>query len=143
MTLQVLERPLPKLDADGSPFWEGTKREELLLQRCDSCEALRFFPRRQCPVCWSAAVRWEPAVGRGTIYSFAIVHRAPSAGFSHLVPYAIALVDLEEGVRMLSRLTDSDLDSVVIGADVEVRYEPVTDEVTLPLFALVPGETAS
>jgi uncharacterized protein len=129
-------RPRPKLDADGAPFWAAAREERLVIQRCADCGTLRYYPRRQCPVCWSDTCEWVQASGRGTIYTWSIVRRAPSPGFQDIVPYAVALIDLDEGVRVLSRLVDSALEEVRIGASVQVRFEVLDNEVTLPLFTL-------
>ena len=130
-------RPRPNVDADGAPFWAAARDKQLVIQRCVDCGTLRYYPRRQCPVCWSTDPEWVPATGRGTIYTHSVVRRSPSPGFQDLVPYSVALIDLEEGVRMLSRIVDATVEDVRIGAQVEVRFEVLDDEVTLPVFALV------
>jgi uncharacterized protein len=135
-SIPLHDRPRPKIDADGAPFWAATRERRLVIQRCADCGRLRYFPRRHCPVCWSATVDWVPVSGRGTIYTYSVVRRSPSPGFKDLVPYAVALIDLEEGVRVFSRLVDCAVEDVGIGAPVDVRFEALDDEVTLPLFTL-------
>lgn len=134
MTEITYEKPLPNLAGDSLPYWEGCKEGKLLLQRCVRCKRFRFYPRWLCPHCSSADVEWVQASGRGVVHAVTVVHRAPSKAFAKDCPYVIALVELEEGVRMMSNVTDCPSESVVIGMPVQVYFDPVTPEVTLPKF---------
>lgn len=125
--------PLPAIDPDTQPFWDGAKRGELLLQRCTACGHVQFYPRVLCVRCGSA-VEWIAASGRGSVYSYTVVHRAPHEALGALVPYVVALIDLEERVRMMSRLRGIAPDAVRIGQAVRVAFEPITDDVMLPVF---------
>jgi uncharacterized OB-fold protein len=136
----MLDRPLPRIDADNAPYWEGARKNELRLQRCSDCGTLRFYPRHHCPDCWSSSTEWVVASGRGRVHSWAGVHRAPFQAFRDDVPYVVALVDLDEGVRVFSRIEGERAAEVAIGAPVEVRFSRVTDDITLPTFSLVDGE---
>lgn len=126
---------LPRLDADSSPFWTAALEGRLLIQYCSSCDTPRFYPRLLCPSCHSDDYRWEEAGGAGVVYSYSVVHRAPSPSFAANVPYVVALIDLDEGVRMMSNVI-ADPSEVGIGDRVRVRFRPVTDEVALPEFVL-------
>lgn len=127
--------PLPVSDGDSQPFWEGIGRRELLIQRCDACQRHVFYPRSHCPHCFGDSLSWVQATGTGTIYSYTVVHQAygPFAGD---VPFVVALVELQEGVRMMTRIAGSPPEAVRVGASVYVVFEHINDELTLPYFAL-------
>ena len=126
-------RPRPHVDSDTRPFWEGTRAGELRLQRCRHCARVIFYPRSLCPECMSDDIEWFVASGKGSIHSFVVVHRAPP-GFQDHVPYVVALVNLVEGPRMMSRITGADPTSVEVGQSVTVVFESLDEEITLPLF---------
>lgn len=128
--------PLPAIDPDTQPFWDGAKRGELLIQRCTQCDRRQFYPRRHCVRC-GGAVEWIRASGDARVYTYTVVHRAAHEAFAPLVPYVVALVDLAEGPRMMSRLRVSPED-VRIGLDVRVAFEPLGEDVTLPVFEALP-----
>jgi uncharacterized OB-fold protein len=130
------EGPLPRPDKDSQAYWDAARRHELVLQRCSECNRFRFYPRSICPYCLSDQFEWRRASGRGAIYSFTIIHRPPVPAFRDRVPYVLALIDLEEGVRMMSNVVDCDPHSVEIGMAVEVIFEDITEEITLPKFRL-------
>lgn len=98
---QPVEQPP---EAMGTPFWAAVAEGRLELQRCGRCGGYRFFPGPVCPVCLEPGGEWTPVSGRGRLYSFTVVHRAPGPTFAAEVPYMIALVDLEEGPRLMARL---------------------------------------
>ncbi len=115
--------PVPIVNADSAPYWEGAREGKLLLQRCEVCQALRFFPRYLCTECGSEKTRWVEASGRGTVHSFTIVHRAAFPEFQARTPYAIALIDLAEGPRMMTNVVGEDALNVEIGDAVDVTFE--------------------
>ena len=121
--------PKPAMSADTSFFWEGAERGELLIQRCTGCQTLRHPPGPGCASCGS--LDWDTVAsnGRGTVHSFAVHHYPPIPG--HDVPNVVALVDVDEGVRILANLTDVEPDAVEIGLPVEVYFKAL-DDVTLP-----------
>lgn len=127
------KKPLPYIHAETRAYWEGAKAHELLLRKCRDCGRYHFYPREFCPSCFSFDVEWVRASGRGTVYSVTVCHR-PAQGFGKDVPYNIVLVELEEGVRMMSTVVECANDDVLIGMAVEVVYDDVTPEVTLPKF---------
>ena len=123
-------------DSDSRPYWEGLKQGELLIQRCDSCSQAVFYPRAICPHCHSDQLSWIVASGKGTIYSYTVAHQA-FGPFAADVPFIVVLIELEEGARMLSRLLDAPRERVTIGAAVQVVYEQVEEDLTLPYFRLL------
>ena len=131
-------KPLPQVGPDMVPFFEAARRHELVVQQCTGCRTLRFPARPICSRCLSRASAWVPVSGRGTVFSFAVMHQAVHPGFAAEVPYAIVVVELEEGVRLLSNLVDCAVAAIRIGLPVEVVYDDVTPEVTLPKFRPVP-----
>lgn len=134
-------KPLPKSDPVTAPFWDSVNREALEVQRCDDCNAFVFYPRALCPSCGSRRLTWTPVSGRGRIYSMTIVHRPTNSAFKADSPYVVALVELEEGCRMMSNIIDvqADPEHVRIGMAVEIVYDRVTATTTLPKFRPVAG----
>ncbi|MGD0229528.1 MAG: Zn-ribbon domain-containing OB-fold protein [Syntrophorhabdales bacterium] len=132
------KKPLPYIHAETKPYWDGAKRHELLIRRCRACGRHYFYPRDFCPYCFSFDVEWVRASGRGTIYSFTICHRGAQA-FEADAPYNLVLVELEEGVRMMSTIVGCPKDDLKIGMPVEVVFDDVTPEVTLPKFRPAAG----
>jgi len=130
--------PLPVVDEDSRPYWEAARRHILLLPRCNGCGRFVFYPRRLCPYCHSATQTWEPLSGHGILYSYTVVRIPISPTYEGRVPYVVALVDLKEGPRMLANLVDAAPDEVRIGAEVEVTFQRITSEITLPQFRLRP-----
>lgn len=133
-------RPLPEPDPDSAPFWEGCRAHRLLLQRCRDCGAWRFPPGRWCAGCRSPRSAWHDASGRGRVYSWIVVtHPVPREVYAAEVPYVVALIELEEGVRMPTNLVGCDPHAVAAAMPVEVVFDDVTPEVTLPKFRPRPG----
>jgi uncharacterized OB-fold protein len=127
------KKPLPYIHSETKAYWEGAKAHELLIRKCRTCGRHHFYPRDLCPSCFSSDVEWIKGSGRGTIYSFTICHR-PAPSFEKEAPYNIVLVELEEGVRMMSTVVECSNDDLEMGMAVEVVYDDVTPEVTLPKF---------
>jgi len=126
-------KPLPYIHAETKAYWDGAKSHELLIRKCVTCGQFHFYPREFCPACLSSDVEWVKASGRGTVYSVTVCHR-PAPRFEKDVPYNLALIELEEGVRMMSNIVDCPNDDIKIGMTVEVVFDSVTPEVTLPKF---------
>lgn len=125
----------------GSPvdhqWWDALKERRLTFQLCDACNASVFYPREVCPQCLSSRLKWKTSSGKGTVYSFTRVHRGPPApGLK--APYVVALVELEEGFRMLAPLTGAGTDAVSVGSPVEFTVMDIPDDETrYPRFRLV------
>jgi len=125
---------LPIIDAESEPFWAGTRRRAFLFRHCHGCGRNHFYPRHACPHCWSANCEWRTASGKGRIFSYTVIHRNDSKPFHDQLPYIVALVDLDEGVRVTSNIVECTPEVVHVGMPLEVVYEEITDEVTLPQF---------
>jgi uncharacterized OB-fold protein len=133
-------KPVPEITAESRPFWEACRRRELLLQRCRACGAVQHYPRGVCARCWSADLDWQRSAGRGTVYTYTVVHRSQVPGFKDALPYVLAYVELTEGVQVLTSLVDCDPVGVRIGMAVAVSFEDVSPEVAVPRFRPVPKE---
>ena len=127
-------KPLPQISPEMAPFFAAARRRQLVVQQCTRCKALRFPARPICSRCLGRDAAWVPVAGRGTVFSFAVMHQANHPGFAAEVPYAVVVIELEEGVRLLSNLVGCPLRDVRIGLPVEVVFEDVTPDVTLPKF---------
>lgn len=127
--------PLPVPSPETKPFWDAARRHELSLPFCRPCGAFFYYPRAACPRCLSPDLAWKPVSGRGTLHTFTVVHRGQQ-GFPLGSPYVIAVVELEEGPRMMTNLVGiaPDPATIWIGMPVEVTFEDATPEVTLPHF---------
>ncbi|RJP16718.1 MAG: Zn-ribbon domain-containing OB-fold protein [Candidatus Abyssobacteria bacterium SURF_5] len=127
-------KPLPDITESTKPFWEGCKAGKLLLPKCRSCGQMFFFPNHFCPECLSEDVDWIDSSGKGVVHTFTIISRPPSDAFAADVPYVVAVIDLEEGPRMLSNVIGIPPEHVRVGMPVEVVFERVSEEITLPKF---------
>lgn len=130
----ALLRPLPEADGGAAAFWQGAAQEQLLIQRCRACGSHQHYARPFCLKCRSTEVEMTRASGRGTIYSFTVIHRGPYEDIP--LPYIVALVRLEEGPVMLSHIVGSDASRVKCDLPVSVCYQPLREGVTLPVFRL-------
>ncbi|GAA1826228.1 Zn-ribbon domain-containing OB-fold protein [Planosporangium flavigriseum] len=127
-------------DAETRPFWAAIAAGELHLQRCDTCGTAVFYPRAVCPHCFTGTLSWFRAAGTGTVHAYTVVHRA-FGEFAAQVPFTVALVDLDEGVRMLTRIVGARPDEVRIGARVRLEITRLGDGAgdenpALPCFRL-------
>ncbi len=127
--------PLPVPTPETRPFWEASRRHELVVQRCRACGRHFFYPRAACPHCLSGDLEWQPVSGRGTVHTFTVVHRG-QRNFPLPTPYVIAIVELAEGPRLMTNLVGIEADpaKIRIGLPVEVVFEDVTAEIALPRF---------
>ncbi len=130
-------RPRPVVQPWARPFWDAARRHELLLQYCTRCDRAIHYPRVACPHCGGAQLDWRRASGRGTLYSFTVVESNAPSAFIADMPYVVAIVQLEEGVRMLSNVVESDPGELRCDLPVEVVFERLDDEFTLPKFRLL------
>ncbi|MDP2727573.1 MAG: Zn-ribbon domain-containing OB-fold protein [Dehalococcoidia bacterium] len=128
------EKPLPPITDDTKPFWDGCKRHELLLPKCKACNRIHYYPRMYCPHCMSDDLEWIKASGKGRVYSFTVVHLPPRPAFAPDVPYTVAVIELQEGVHMMSNVVQCPPENVKIGMPVQVVFDDVTEEITLPKF---------
>jgi len=125
-------KPLPRPTATSRPFWDAAKRHQLQLQRCGGCSSFIYYPRDRCPNCLSERLEWTPVSGRGKLYSYTVVRRASTRSFSDK-PYVLAIVELDEGVRMTTNI-EAPPENVKVGMPVTVYFDDVTPEKTLVKF---------
>ncbi|MEO6322780.1 MAG: Zn-ribbon domain-containing OB-fold protein [Polaromonas sp.] len=127
-------RPLPVPTQATQPFWDAAAHGKLIFQRCGECKKMQSTPRLFCTHCMAEDLQWESSTGMGSIYTFTVNHRAANAHMADKVPYVVAVVQLDEGVRMMANIVDVEPQSVRIGDRVRVRFLPLDDAISLPQF---------
>ena len=130
-------KPRPVVAPWARHFWDECRAHRLVLQYCPSCDLQIFYPRMACPRCLGMELGWRQASGRGTIYTYTIVKANAPSAFVADVPYVVAVIRLEEGVQMLSNIVDSNHEELECDVPVEVVFERLDDEFTLPKFRVV------
>lgn len=133
----MYEKPLPIQDHETAPFWSALRDRRLLVKQCRDCSKFHFYPRILCPHCHSMRVDWAQVSGYGHIYTYTVARRPAGPAFKDDVPYVVALVELDEGPRMMTNIVCGHPDEVRIGERALVEFVPVTEEVTLPKFRIV------
>ena len=134
MSAETSAKPLPQISAEMAPFFEAARRQQLVVQRCRGCGTLRFPARDRCSGCLAREAEWVPVSGKGTVFSFAVMHQVYHPGFAAEIPYAVVLVALDEGPRMISNVVGVPPSEIRVGMPLEVTFEAVSPEVTLPKF---------
>ncbi len=134
MTTSAYNKPLPEVTPEAEAFWEYCKQHEFRLQRCADCETVRYPFALICPSCISDRFEWKQLSGQGTVYSFVVYHQVYHPGFKEDVPYAVGLIELAEGPRFLSNIVGCPLNQITVGMPVEVSFEDITEEFSLPKF---------
>jgi uncharacterized OB-fold protein len=129
-----LPAPAPSVYADAKPFWDATKDGRVVVQRCTGCGTVVWYPRAFCPCCTAGELEWFEASGRGTVYSFTIVRRGAGGPYRDVGSYALAIVELDEGPRLLTNLVECDLESIGVGDAVEAVFHPTADGPALVRF---------
>ncbi len=127
-------KPIPEVSENAREYWNGCKAHRLLLPKCRACGTVFFFPNKFCPDCLSEDIEWIEAEGKGTVHTFSIVYRPPGPAFAPDVPYVVAIIELAEGPRMMSNIVDVEPEDVRIGMPVEVTFEDITGDISLPKF---------
>ena len=125
---------LPTIDDDSKPFWDAAKEGRFLVARCGNCGRAHHYPRPFCPFCWSDQVTWEQASGRATLYTHSTVHMNDLAPFRDRLPYVAALVELEEGPRIMTNIVDCAPEDLQIGMPLQVAFRELDDDITAPVF---------
>ena len=115
--------PLPRPNADTKPYWDAAARGQLLYQRCRACNHVQFYPRGTCVACHADKIEWRESAKQGTIVTFTEVFRAPTPAFKEMAPYIIALVDLDEGFRMMVNIVDRASSVIAIGGRVRIVFQ--------------------
>jgi len=124
----------PAESVAGAPFWAATREQRLVLPWCTDCDRPHWFPRDVCPHCLSDAIEWRGASGNGTVYAVSVMPKPGNPVMAGRAPYAVALVDLAEGVRVMSEVVGRPPDDVTVGQPVEADWEPLTDGRNLLVF---------
>ena len=125
---------LPTPDPETQPYWDAARDGKLLIKRCRGCGEAFFYPRSFCPSCWSEDVEWEEASGRATLYTWSVVHRNDLPPFPDRVPYVAAVVDLDEGPRMMTNVEGCSFDELAVGMALQVDFRAESDDITVPVF---------
>ncbi len=133
MTDAAKPRPLPVPTSITGPFWDAAREHRLVIQYDPEARAYQFYPRALAMATGKRNLEWREVSGKGSVYSYTVTHVAP-AGFEDRAPYALATVDLDEGVRMLAQLVNVAIDDVEIGMRVKVCWEDLTDEISYFAF---------
>lgn len=128
------QKPLPQPNADDRFFWDGCREHRLLFQKCLNCDLVRWPPSIICPSCHSYDTELVKATGKGTVYTYAVYHQAYHPGFKSEVPYITAVIELEEGPHFLSNLVGYESQEIECDLPVEVVWEDITEEFSLPRF---------
>ena len=131
-----ISKPIPAITPDMREFFDGARAGRLMVQKCDNCGTLRFPAHDLCSKCNSTASRWVPVSGRGEVFSFNIMHQLYRPGFAKEVPYAVVVVELEEGCKFISNLLGVKPHDIRCGMPVEVTFEKLSDELSMPKFRL-------
>lgn len=127
-------KPLPLMEGLAKEFYTWCQQRELRFQRCTDCSTWRHVPRELCPVCGSWQWQWQRSSGRGTVFTWTTVARALHPAFQQDAPYAPVVIEMEEGVRLVSAVIDCPPEQLQIGMPVDVVFDAVTPEITLPKF---------
>ena len=139
MTADAPTRPLPELRNFGRDYWRAAAKGTLVVPLCRDCGATFWHPRPRCPHCGSSAVEWRQHPGNGTVHTFTVIRQSQDPFFKSKVPYAVAMVQLDNGPLVMSNLADCEVDAIKIGMRVKVMFEPVTEELAIPMFKPDPG----
>ena len=128
----VPAKPRPRPNAESAPFWRATGEHRFLFQTCRGCGHRQFHPRGRCRACHGRDLDWTEAAGTGRLHSFTVVHRPPRPAFQADVPYVLALVDLDEGVRFMAQVRNCAPDDARIDMPVRIAWEDLGDGIALP-----------
>jgi uncharacterized OB-fold protein len=134
MTMSDYTKPLPRGENLHSEFYDYCNKRELRFQRCSDCQAWRHMPRESCEDCGSFNWTWEASSGKATLFSWTVIHRALHPAYAEEVPYTVVIVEMEEGVRLVTRLEDVSDDELKLGLPVVVEFEAVTPDDVLHKF---------
>ncbi len=128
------QRPPPDTRNAGAPYWQAASRGELLLPWCKACAKPVWYPRWHCPVCGGDELEWKRASGKGRIYTYTVVRQSADPFFKTRVPFVVAMIELDEGARLLANVIDCAPESVSIGMAVSVVFEPLGEQLSIPVF---------
>ena len=129
----------PPVTETTQPFWDGTREKRFLVQWCVDCAQPVFFPREVCPGCLGTNLEWRPSTGRGVVHAVTVEYKPQNPAMADRAPYAVALVDLDDGIRMLSNVVGCPPEEITVGMPVQVTWEELSDGRNLPLFEPLGG----
>jgi len=130
----------PPASETTQPFWDATREERFLIQVCNRCSQKIFYPREVCPTCLlSDQLGWKEASGKGTVHAISVQHKPANPMMADRVPYAVVIIELEEGIRLMSNLVTDDPEAAAVGDAVILTWEPLSDGRNLPQFAPTKG----
>jgi len=132
--MNASKKPMPVVNPWARPFWDGMRKEKLMLQKCSDCAKFIFYPRIVCPHCFSDNLEWAQSNGKGTVYSYTVVENNAPSFFQDEMPFVVALIRLQEGVQMMSNIVSCEPSEVYCDMPVEVTFNKVSEEFTLPKF---------
>ena len=132
---QAPSRPAPQPSPESNAFWRAARHHTLVLPRCNQCGEFWFPPALFCPACLSGDMALRKVSGRGRVYTFSVVHRANHPAFAGEVPYVVAVIELDEGPRMLSNVVDIDPDKVRCDMRVAVKFLDLAADISIPVFS--------
>ena len=128
------EKPLPIIEADNVPYWEYCRKHELRMQKCTRCGHIRFPVGIVCPKCHSMEAEWTRLSGKGKVWSYVIFSRVYHPAYENDIPYAVGIIQLDEGPRMESNIVGCQMEDIKVDMPVELFFDDVTDEFSLPKF---------
>lgn len=128
------QKPLPSKTDENARYWESAQQHALELQRCGGCGRFRYPSAPFCPNCLSPEAEWQPISGKAAVYSFIIVHQRYDPSFADDLPYNVAIVELDEGPRLVTNIVGCRNEDIRVGMPLTITYEDVTEEFTLPKF---------
>lgn len=131
---ETIKKPKPRPAPESLPYWQAARDHRLALPKCDDCNQYWFPPSRTCPHCLSTSFSFENVSGKGKVYSFVTFHRVYRPAFENDVPYVVALVELDEGPRLLTNILGVAYDQVKCDMRVEVVFDDYDSEISIPKF---------
>jgi uncharacterized protein len=137
----AVKKPIPRPSPESAPYWQAAREHRLEIQHCDGCGQFWFPPSQSCPHCLASDFTWTPVSGRGKIFSFVTYHRVYHPAFAKEVPYVVALVELDEGPRLLTNIVGVPPEQVVCDMPVKVTFDDYDEGVAVPKFTPLKAET--
>ena len=126
------EKPRPRIDETSQPYWDAAKRHQLVCQQCSQCGEFMFPPTTVCERCLSSDLNWTPISGKGTVWSFILMHQKYYESFADEIPYNVAVIRSSEGPKFVTNLVDIDNEHIKVDMPVEITFEDVDEDLTIP-----------
>ena len=132
--MSTYNKPMPVIDVVSKPYWDAAKGHELVAQKCPACAVMQWPPMAACKKCLSPKLDWTKLSGKGKVWSYIVFYHNYYPSFAKDIPFNVATVETDEGLRMVTNLVDVKNEDIKIGMPVEVCFDDVTEELTLPKF---------